>query len=716
MKLINKCLLLLFCTVLTVLTVIGCSGGAPGTGTEETRMEPLPMTDEVRALLSGYSLVRPDICDKAVIDAAVKLRDECALVITTDFVRRGDPVPENNIELLVGDTNRAATRDALAVLTEYRKNHVADYIIRVSAEKIVIIGTTDTATVDAIEYFLTCMAPRLTAETLAAGTETVYRREYKTETLAGRSAGDYTILSADTEESRVTAAALQQRITELTGFALPISDAASDTPAVISLGVSGTPAHDAAVKELTDYRQNCHADWLVRADEAGIVCAGVTEDGTAAAVAYFMETVLPALETGAKAIEYINRKEYDMITLNQKNIGDYVIMIPDGAPVDIVNAANALKAQVLGTTGFDLTISHAAALQENPAPRIRLVLDGAELNTAQIAFEGDDLVISGGHYYPCAQAAGELLSVLREDRTLAGDYRYSVVCDTVPLVSERYPDMKLVWNDEFDNDTVQYDRMKWLQRAQMSATDMYNSQTERNVKIENGNLVLRSWKEDEEEIGKPYSTNMSMTTRDSCNYCYGYLEMRAKVPFAKGAWPSFWMVQREDMRAEGQNWNAEIDIFEVFGSKDRLVPNIHKWYDSSADGYHVQLGENRKKYYIFKDIENLSDEYHTYGFYWDETKMIFSVDGEDYCEFDITEESGDFGQYPGMSGFHTPNYIILNNFLFTPEASWIPDGAMVDDNVSYPVTYTIDYMRLWQGENGIFHAPNLETVTDPAAE
>lgn len=705
----KKLLLWLLCVLLTVLTLFGCSGQA---GAEDDIPDaPLPMTDEARALLAPYMLVRPDLTEQAVIDAAVELRNECNLTITTDFVRRGDPVPEDNVEILVGETNRAASREALGVLTEYRKNNIADYIIRISDDKIVIVGVGADATAAAVAHFISYIAPRLTEKTLTEGFEEIYRRDYTLETIAGRSAGDYTILVPNTEEGHALASELQARVTDLTGFVLPISDGKVETPAVMSVGAVGTDAHEAAVRELTDFRKNCYSDWLVRADTDGIVCAGVTEEGCAAAVDYFMNTVWPALEKGEASAEFISRKEYDTMTLNQKSIGDYRIVIPENASVDIVNAANAIHTLALTKAGFDLAIVREGASAESTAPCIRFVVGEGELSAAQIAFAGDDLVISGGHYYPVAKAAEELCTALAGGE-VAGDYTLQIVSDTVPLTSERYPEMTLVWNDEFDDDTDQYDRMKWLQRAQMAASDMYNSTTERNVKTEDGNLVLRSWKEDEEEIGKPYSTNMSMTTRDSCNYCYGYLEMRAKVPFAKGAWPSFWMVQREDMRAEGQDWNAEIDIFEVFGSKDRLVPNIHKWYDT--DGYHVQLDGNRKTYYVFRDIENLSDEYHTYGFYWDETKMIFSVDGEDYCEFDITEASGDFGQYPGMSGFHTPNYIILNNFLFTPEADWIPDGSVVDDNVRYPVTYTIDYMRLWQGENGIFRAPNLETPAEEA--
>ncbi len=703
MKDAKKMLCLILCILLFVLALSACSGNASEDETAET---PLPMTDEVRLLLSGYTLVRPDICEKSVVNAAVALRDLCNLSITTDFVRRGDPVPEDNIELLIGDTNRTASLDALAALQSFRGNNVADYLIRISENKIVIVGASDAATVAAVEHFMTIVAPRLTQETIAAGKETVYRREYARETIAGRSAGDYTILIPDTEEAHALAAAIGAAITEQTGFVLPVSTENFDTPAVISLGAVGTAVHEAAVRELTEFRSNCYADWMVRTDANGIVCAGVTQEGSAAAVDYFQNTAFPALSGGDASHEYYSRKEYDMLTLNETNIGDYVIAIPKEPSIDIINAADEIRAYVLEAAGYDLPILREG--EETDAPKIRLLVEGEMRPTADIAFAGSDLVISGGHYYPVAQAAKELLSVWKTAPSLGADYHNTLTFDSVPLTSARYPDMKLIWNDEFDDDTDLYDRMKWLQRAQMSAADVLNSTTERNVKTENGNLVLRSWKEDEAEVGMPYSTNMSMTTRDSCNYCYGYLEMRAKVPFGKGAWPSFWMVQREDMRAEGQNWNAEIDIFEVFGSRDRLVPNIHKWYDSSADGYHVMVGSHRQTYYVFKDIENLSDEYHTYGFYWDETKMIFSVDGEDYCEMDITEESGDFGNYPGMSGFHTPNYIILNNFLFTPKGSWVPDGAMVDDTVSYPVTYTIDYIRLWQGENGIFRAPNLE--------
>ncbi len=399
-----------------------------------------------------------------------------------------------------------------------------------------------------------------------------------------------------------------------------------------------------------------------------------------------------------------------MITLLKKQLADYTVVLERGAAVDVVNAANYLKNRVSELCGIELNVTYTPT-----APAILVKIGKGELTEARVYFDGESLVLEGGHYIPVAKLVRKLADCLSSDSSLEADFALGVTVTDIPLVSERYPEMKLVWNDEFDFDGDLYDRTKWLQRVQMAASDMLNGTSERNVKTENGRLILRSWREDASVVGKPYSTNMSMTTRDSCNYCYGYLEMKAKVPFGKGRWPSFWMVQREDMHAPGVKWMSEIDIFEVFGADDRLVPNIHKWCWSDGQ-YHVQLGYDRKWPYIFKDFASLSEEFHTYGFYWDEKRMVFSVDGEDYCEFDITHETGDFGRNEGMEGFHTPSYIILNNFVFTPEASWIPEGALVDEEAEFPFTYEVEYMRLWQGENGIFRAPRLEALEAEVSE
>ena len=385
-----------------------------------------------------------------------------------------------------------------------------------------------------------------------------------------------------------------------------------------------------------------------------------------------------------------------VIYLNGQGIDKYTIYTSDEIPVDILNSLEYLRGRIEDLTGHRLTIS-----SERGELNIEARIADLAPEYAECGFDGGDLIFAGGHYLSAAELVRSFADSLRDGGRYDAAYKLSYSYDKQPLYSTRYPEMKLVWDDEFDCTGDLYDRRKWVQRPQMRAKDVVNGTGERNVVVRDGRRGRGSWSEDGD---KRYSTNMSMTTYDSLNYCYGYLEMRAKVPFGKGCWPSFWMISKPEY--SDQVYNTEIDIFEVFASPDSLWPNIHKWFHDGS-GYHSQLGGDRKCPYVFGHTAGLSDEWHTYGFFWDETRMIFSVDGQDYCTFDITE-TGDFGDKPGMGGFHVPCYVILNNFIFTPLANWKPNGdaSLVDERTVYPVTYTIDYIRLYQGENGILHKPS----------
>ena len=99
--------------------------------------------------------------------------------------------------------------------------------------------------------------------------------------------------------------------------------------------------------------------------------------------------------------------------------------------------------------------------------------------------------------------------------------------------------------------------------------------------------------------------------------------MRARVPFVRGAWPSFWSSSYGSLGPDGKqriytidDYSIEIDIFEVFSSTDTLAPNIHKWY---GDGNHTMWNDENEKYTF--DSADLNNEYHLYGFEWTPTEM-----------------------------------------------------------------------------------------------
>ena len=85
--------------ILAALMLVSCSETK---NPDETKIEYAEPSAEQLALFSGYSLVRPDVCDKAVVDATIEIRNKLGLeTISTDWVKRDENIPEDNVEFLI---------------------------------------------------------------------------------------------------------------------------------------------------------------------------------------------------------------------------------------------------------------------------------------------------------------------------------------------------------------------------------------------------------------------------------------------------------------------------------------------------------------------------------------------------------------------------------------------------------------------------------------
>lgn len=215
---------------------------------------------------------------------------------------------------------------------------------------------------------------------------------------------------------------------------------------------------------------------------------------------------------------------------------------------------------------------------------------------------------------------------------------------------------------------------------------LFTSTKSENYFIEDGSLVLRITKDPTKNI---YTTAKSVSTSGRMAYKYGYVEMRAIVPYQRAVWPSFWM-QPDKKLKESKDYNGEIDIFEVFGSGSTATFNLHKWFGGYKGSDTVGKGGNFKGdlNYTFKERYNLHREYHVYGFEWTKDFMKVYIDGECYYEISIKEEDDYSIDHPGMDCFHDYYYLCWNNWLFEKE---VKDGSL-----KAPVDYKIDYVRLYQ--------------------
>ena len=218
-----------------------------------------------------------------------------------------------------------------------------------------------------------------------------------------------------------------------------------------------------------------------------------------------------------------------------------------------------------------------------------------------------------------------------------------------------------------------------------------------------------------------YSITNGLSTKDTMSFKYGRLEMRAKVPFGAGAFPSLWLTSRNALGngISPYGYDNEVDIFEVFGSKtgvDTMVTCIHKWYtdengvrtgDECSCGSGILAGNGYKVEQADRDYQitgAAQDEFHTIVFEWTEDTMTFAVDGNLY----YTAKRSDMDNFD-ISGYDTNSdaifnqfmYLRLNNHMYT-----VGDGAAYSyqGNASEidpaKLTYEIDYIRLYQTDNG----------------
>ena len=122
------------------------------------------------------------------------------------------------------------------------------------------------------------------------------------------------------------------------------------------------------------------------------------------------------------------------------------------------------------------------------------------------------------------------------------------------VAGERPDGRRLVWHDEFDGKTL--DEAKWRVWGTMSSTDNVYTNDARTVQVSGGLLRLRVLPSG--VPGKVAMLPRGLVTRDCMSFRYGYLEMRARVPYRHGAWPSFWL-QSVPPPFRKADWLSEID-------------------------------------------------------------------------------------------------------------------------------------------------------------
>lgn len=331
----------------------------------------------------------------------------------------------------------------------------------------------------------------------------------------------------------------------------------------------------------------------------------------------------------------------------------------------------------------------------------------SDYETYTISNNGKSIFINGGRNYSIAYA----LQILVDDVNSHKAITYTLMEDK--FVNEL--DFRLVWQDEFEGD--EYNGKIWLAQDRVEpwmgswhGRQVYRSNT-RAIEVKDGKLYqIASYDDD-------YFYGVYMTTSRSLNFTYGYTEISSKLADGEGLWHCFWV------------WNdfntnddiLEFDIMECWSGSQYYVNAIHESIDDkevqsmfSRDSLHsyvtidgVYKNDDSNFWLVEKQKRTsdrlMSEQFHNFGFYWDEQKVEFYRDGE------LTLRNEYVGT-PGESLYRLPHYMILS-FSVGSNSGNLPQDTPDDDKrlagVKKPILnadywkngkniWAIEYIQLFQ--------------------
>lgn len=238
------------------------------------------------------------------------------------------------------------------------------------------------------------------------------------------------------------------------------------------------------------------------------------------------------------------------------------------------------------------------------------------------------------------------------------------------------PAYRLVWSDEFDSSKPSLPSSdSWTYET--GGGGWGNNELENYVAgkigsdtlayVSNGTLKIYARKID--------NTVYSIRMNTSKSWTYGYFEARLKLPKGKGTWPAFWMMPKNFSSWPG---DGEIDIMEEVGFNPNYVSSsIH------CTAYNHTKGTQKT---AAKFVDNAEGSFHVYALEWTANYIKGYVDGANYFTFN-NDGQGNKDTWPFNAAF----YLKLN---LAWGGNW--GGANGVDESALPLTYEIDYVRVYQ--------------------
>lgn len=265
------------------------------------------------------------------------------------------------------------------------------------------------------------------------------------------------------------------------------------------------------------------------------------------------------------------------------------------------------------------------------------------------------------------------------------------------LSAQEVPGYRLVWQDEFSEDGAP-DPAKWGYEEGFVRNREVQWYQPQNAVCRDGVLVLTARPESRpnptyEAASKHWGcqlkditlTSGSVTTCGKFDFLYGRMEVRARIPAARGSWPAIWL------HGDGRPWPecGEIDVMEFYERSGVRSILANACWGSAKEGV-SEWDTEVVPFTHFTAKDSLwATQFHLWRMDWDKDFIRLYLDDELLNEIDLSRTCNG-GKPDGFNPLRTPMYIILNLAMGS-------SGGKIDE-AALPMRYEIDYVRVYQKE------------------
>lgn len=266
----------------------------------------------------------------------------------------------------------------------------------------------------------------------------------------------------------------------------------------------------------------------------------------------------------------------------------------------------------------------------------------------------------------------------------AAQSQFTVTNATYDGPVQRPAKARLVWSDEFNGTSL--DTGKWAYDTSRNKEGWWNNERQyysaerrQNLRVKDGKLVIEARLEKLDPARFPDWGGQEYTSAriysKGAGWTYGFYEIRAKIPCARGTWPAIWMLP-----VDLKEWpdDGEIDIMEHVGAEPNLIyASLHTLLFN-----HTKNTQRSAQ----KLVSTSCSRFHRYQLDWRSDSIAIGVDGRGVLRV-RNDQPGGKGAWP----FDTPSHMILNLAM---GGDWA--GAKGMDDAALPQRMEVDYVRVWQ--------------------